>query len=276
MKSLCKMHEKPYMLLRAFFIYIWLTVLSVLSVTDTYYSVYLFCAVISVLCLYDNYKNCGTGSVSEQITVSVFSALFSLSVVLANYALFEPLSVIQNLFDLACCLTGGFFVAQSVLQCLLRRLPLKCGTGNRKHAGTVFFAVFFTVAGIDLAYLLFAHYPGTVTVDSLSTISEIIGDSPYSNIMPFWHTVTVKIFFDLGMHLFGDINAAIALFHSAQILFMAACLGYAVMTLYQVGVPVWFLAAVYAVYAFQPYNIVYSVILWKDIPFAAAGLLMIK
>ena len=30
-----------------------------------------------------------------------------------------------------------------------------------------------------------------------------------------------------------------------------------------------------AVYAFQPHNIVYSVTLWKDIPFAAAGLLFI-
>ena len=32
----------------AFFIYIWLTVLAELSVTDTYYSVYLLCAILFV------------------------------------------------------------------------------------------------------------------------------------------------------------------------------------------------------------------------------------
>ena len=70
-------------------------------------------------------------------------------------------------------------------------------------------------------------------------------------------------------------NAAVALFHGAQILFLAACFGYAIMTMYQRGVPGWFLLAAYGVYAFQPHNIVYSVTLWKDIPFAAAGLLFI-
>jgi hypothetical protein len=42
-----------------------------------------------------------------------------------------------------------------------------------------------------------------------------------------------------------------------------------------VNVPVWFLAGVYAVYAFQPHNIVYSVTLWKDIPFAGAAVLFV-
>ena len=56
MKILIKDVSKISVILRAFFIYVWLTVLSELSVTDTYYSVYLLCAILGVLCLYDNYK----------------------------------------------------------------------------------------------------------------------------------------------------------------------------------------------------------------------------
>ena len=75
--------------------------------------------------------------------------------------------------------------------------------------------------------------------------------------------------------LTGDIHAAVAFFHVAQILFMAACFAYVLMTLHQMDVPVWFLIGVYGVYAFQPHNIVYSVTLWKDIPFAGAAVLFI-
>ena len=55
-KTLLKDTTKASVILRSFFIYIWLTHLSVLSETDTYYSVYLLCGVLGILCLYDNYK----------------------------------------------------------------------------------------------------------------------------------------------------------------------------------------------------------------------------
>jgi len=266
---------KTVVLLHAFFIYIWLTDLSVLSVTDTYYSVYLFCAVIALLCLYENYKTRRVADRKDIPLLTACASLFSLAVVMANYELFEPLSVMQNLFDLVCCLLGGFFAARAVMLYLFNRLPLQKCNGQRNRSKSVFWFVFLSVAVIDLLYLLFAHYPGTLTVDSMSTIRELMGDAPYTNIMPFWHTVTVKLFVKLGLAIFGDINAAIALFHGAQILLMAACFGYTLMTMYQAGIPKWFLYAAYAVYVLQPHNIVYSVVLWKDIPFAVAGLLFI-
>ena len=104
MKTLIKDVSKVSVILRAFFIYIWLTVLSELSGTDTYYSVYLLCAILGILCLYDNYKSGRVCSGGNRSVLQIFSALFSFAVVLANYALFDPLSVLQNLFDAACCL----------------------------------------------------------------------------------------------------------------------------------------------------------------------------
>ncbi len=274
MRTLIQNTRRGVTVLQAFFLYIWLTVLSELSVTDTYYSVYLLCGILGVFCLYDNYKTGRCCEGKQKWAVRIFAALFSASVVFANYELFEPLSVLQNLFEAVCCLAGGFFLGEAVLVYLLDRLPFTV-TYGRKYPKAVFWTVFGTVACIDLLYLFFDAYPGILTVDSVSTIKQVMHDSSYNNTMPFWHTMTVQLFMRPVLTLTGDIYAAVACFHVAQILFMAACFAYVLTTLHQMDAPSWFLAGVYAVYAFQPHNIVYSVTLWKDIPFAGAAVLFI-
>ena len=102
-----------------------------------------------------------------------------------------------------------------------------------------------------------------------------MGTGAYDNIMPFWHTIMVQPFIKVGLAVFGDINAAVALFHGAQILFMALCFGYALMTLYQMKLPLVLLLGLFGIYGLLPHNIVYSVTLWKDIPFAGAALLLV-
>ena len=275
MKTILKDTSKASVILRSVFIYIWLTRLSVLSVTDTYYSVYLLCGMLGVFCLYDNYKMKRTCLGRQTWTLRVFSAIFSLAVVFANYSLFLPLTVLQNLFEAVLCLIGGYFLAQAILLYLLQRLPFSVEKGDNKYAVAVFFAVFGSIAFIDLLFLFFDAYPGILTTDSVTTMSQVMGDQAYNNTMPFWHTVTVQLFVKPAFAMFGDINAAVACFHMAQILFMACCFAYVIVTLYQAAVPGWFLLGVYAVYAFQPHNIVYSVTLWKDIPFAGAAVLFI-
>lgn len=267
--------NKVSAILQAILIYIWLTVLSPLSVTDTYYSVYLLCGILGLLSLYDNYKTGHTSPSEHKWVLWICSAWFSLAVVLANFALFEPLSVLQNLFEAICCFAGGLCVGNGVLTCMLHRLPLSSESGRRNHSGRFFLLVFGSIAAIDLLYLFFGVYPGILTTDSVTTIRQLMGDEAYNNTMPFWHTLTVQPFVKLGLALFGNWNAAVACFHVMQILFMAGCFAYVMMTLYQIGVPVWFLATVYFVYATQPHNIVYSVTLWKDIPFAGATALFI-
>lgn len=275
MKTMIRNNRKGAVVFRSFFLYIWLTVLAELSVTDTYYSVYLLCAILGVFCLYDNYKTGRSCQGRKKWVLWIFSALFSSSVVFANYMLFTPLSVLQNLFEACCCLMGGFFLGEAVLLYLVDRLPLSIAAEGKKYPAAVFLTVFASVACIDLLYLFFDAYPGILTVDSVSTIKQVMHDSSYNNTMPFWHTITVQLFMRPVLALTGDIHAAVACFHVAQILFMAACFAYVLMTLHQMDVPVWFLIGVYGVYAFQPHNIVYSVTLWKDIPFAGAAVLFI-
>ena len=263
-----KFTTKARLALQAALIYLWLTDLSALSATDTYYSVYLLCGGLGLLCLWDNRAD--TGKVHPSVVL--FSGLFSLAVVAANYRLYEPASL-QNRLNVLLDLLGGFCVGYQILRCMMRRLPRRTAAETRSHPGCVFWGTFAAVALIDLGYLFFARYPGILTTDSLSTVSQILNGG-YNNTMPFWHTMLVQVFLKTGLSLFGDINAAVALFHCFQCLLLAAAFAYAVMTLYALGIPRLGLAAVFGVYALLPYNIVYSVTLWKDVPFGACALVL--
>lgn len=270
-----KLGAKGKLIISFLLAFAWLTALSPLSATDTYYSVYLLCGLAGMLCMWEQFRNPRECPKGHKKWLLGFSALFSLAVVLGNYELFEPLSVLENLLDWVLCLAGGVCVGYPIVLWMDTRIPRQTRISRREHPGRVFWGTFLAVAAVDLTYLFFARYPGVLTTDSLTTLQQLLGDEAYNNMMPFWHTMTVKVFVELGLLIFGDINAAVALFHCAQILFLAACFGYAVKTMYEIGLPRWALAAVFLLFAVQPYNIAYSVTLWKDIPFAGAVLLFI-
>ena len=255
------------MAIQALLIYVWLTDLSALSGTDTYYSVYLLCGVAALLCLWDNRKGGKT-----PLPVWIFSGLFSLAVVLGNHEIYEPASL-QNRLNVCMDLLGGFCVGLQILRCMLRRLPMMGSAKSRTHAAWVFLGVFGAVALIDLSFLFFARYPGILTTDSYTTITQIL-EGNYNNTMPFYHTMLVGVFVKLGLALTGNVNSAVALFHGFQILLLAAAFAYVITTLYQIGIPKWMLGLMFFVYALLPYNIVYSITLWKDIPFGTSVLVL--
>ena len=251
---------------QALLIFVWLTDLSALAGTDTYYSVYLLCGAAALLCLWDNRK----GGKSHPV-VRVLAGLFAVAVVLGNHEIYEPASM-QNRLNAVLDLLGGFCVGYQILLCMLRRLPLRGDAGERKHPGRVFWGTFAAVAAVDAGFLL-ARYPGILTRDSISTVGQVLSGS-YDNTLPYYQTRLVGLFVKLGLTLTGDINFGVALFHIFQIGLLAVVFGYTVMTLYQIGVPRWALGVVFFVYALLPYNIVYSVTLWKDVPFGASVLLL--
>ena len=175
-----KKHSGLCGFLQGLFIFAWL---ANLAGTDSYVSIYMLCALAGIFCVCDNLRNPRRFSGKTAVWAGVFSVLFSGATLLANYPLFEPVTALLNLFNLGCSLLGGFLVGLNVLLCLGDRLPLASGNGG-KHPAFLFLLVFGTVAAVDLAYLLFAAYPGVLTTDSITTIRQILtGD--YNNTMPF-------------------------------------------------------------------------------------------
>lgn len=265
-------HLRVYGLLHGVCVYIWLMNLLPLTETNTYYSIYILSALGSLACLWNLFRESLCVPRKKLLWIVFFAFLFSMAVVLANYEMFL---VQRQMVTLMLTLLGGFSVAFSILLWMYVRLPAERNLPRREHPVRFFLLCFLAIAAIYLSYLFFARYPGYLTKDSLSTVGQTLGTVPYNNVMPFWHTVSVGVWIRLGLFLFSDINAGIALTHCMQILLMAACFSYTLVTLYQNRTPGLVLAGVFFLYAAMPYNICYSVTLWKDVPFSVCVLLFV-
>lgn len=257
----------------------WLMMLYPLVESDTYYSVYVLCSLLAVFCMVDSGtadQSCATQwNDKTTIRLGVASTFFSAAVVLANYELFDCFNTIKGCIHAIATFCGGIYVAFPILRYCMHRFPRSTDAAQRKHSARVFCGIFFPVVLIDLGYLFFAMYPGVLTLDSLFTIEQILGEISYNNVSPFYHTLLVELFVKAGTWIFGNVNAGVALFHVAQVLVMAGCFAYAIETMYEIGVPSWGLWLSACFYMLIPYHTVYSITLWKDIPFSVSILLFL-
>ena len=126
-----------------------------------------------------------------------------------------------------------------------------------------------------LPYFLY-EFPGIMTADSLVQFGQIIGTEPVSNHHPIIHTLTIKLFYELGYLLTGSSIYGIACYTLAQMIFMAICAGVMVREIVRlqerVVVAHVFLTIVFL--AFMPFNAVFAVTVWKDVPFAGIAVLL--
>lgn len=268
--------------IQSVFIMAWM---SNLADTDSLYSVYALCSILCIFCLADNYSHRRLLPEKYVLPCVLFAAGFSVLTILANYSLFIKIwygnslfyitNIVRNVLNVVSSAIGGFFVAFNIIVSLLDRIPLRSDkTGLRTHPVKVFLIVFCSIVILDAIYLFFSAYPGIITPDSLYQIIQGYTNT-YMNDHPFWNTLYVELILGIGYFISGSPNGAMALFSLIQILSMAACFAFAVMTLYQAGMPKWMLWVVFFLYALMPYNIVFSVSMYKDVPFALSVLLLV-
>ena len=249
----------------------WLTHL---QTTDTYYFVCCLMACGGIFCTCENYRHDLCLSRGNWVRVLILATTFTLSALLGNYTLFKPYNSLTNLFRMALSFWGGLSLGGNVLTYLVCVFPgFQAVKEKRDHPGRIFALSFGVIALIDLLFLALVGWPGVLTRDSIDQIGQIVTGN-YTNLNPYWHTRTIGLFAKLGLLLTGDLHWGIGLFCVFQILYLAGCFSYVVMTLYQKGMPRWCIWAVWAGYALIPYQIVYSVTVWKDILFSGASLLL--
>lgn len=276
MRYYIKTHSKIMSLLQATFIFIWL---SVLTETDSHYSVYVLCALVAMIALYDRHHCSDHSILNHTAGIHMLSIAFSMAVLLANYPIFLRIRNIEmigysrnaiiNGMNAFGVLVGGYFVFSNIILWLSEHIPYYTATQSSMYvkATHVFFGSFTFFSLIYLGYLFLLEYPSHISVDSLSQITQAYTNT-YISMHPFWHTMVIKLFMTIGYSLFGDVNAAAACYSVCQSLFMAACFAYVVTTLYQFGMRKWILAVCIICYGFLPYNIAFSITMWKDIPFS--------
>lgn len=137
-----------------------------------------------------------------------------------------------------------------------------------RHPGL---CAFFLCVLCWLFYFLY-QYPGIMTPDSIVQFEQVLGVSPYSNHHPWVHTLMIKLFYSIGYGLTGSMLVALSFYTFFQMCLLAWSISYFINTLklYRIRPGILILFTLF--YALVPYHGVYSVTLWKDIPFAAAVL----
>lgn len=247
--------------------------LSVLHLSDAYFSPFIIWAMAGTLAFAANLKReYARRRIPEsrrtRVYTAVFSAVYSLAVLLSNYQLITPVG--SNPVRIILLFIAGYVIARNILVWILNRPAGQAsGKAGRKAGGEkkVFLAVFAGIAIVDLLYLFTSYYPGVISADSISQVGQILSGK-YSNHHPFWHTMIINACMKFGTLLFSDINSACAVFSVFQILSMAAVFAFLVMTMYQAGISRGWLIATAAGYMLLPYHIMFSFSMWKDILFA--------
>ncbi len=214
-------------------------------------------------------------------TAIFLSALFTFLYVIVDYP--HYIETLTNHFFQAIVLSAvflGFFVCFYKLLLLLfsysgdketLKVLLYAPEGRRKIRHLPMLC-FFLCLLCWLPYFLY-QYPGIMTPDSINQFEQVLGMIPYSNHHPFVHTMLIRLCYRIGFLFTSDMVTAISFYTFFQMCFLAFSVFYLVETLdlYQIRQEI--LLLVTAFYAFVPYHAVFSVTLWKDIPFAAALLI---
>ncbi|MBD5537302.1 MAG: hypothetical protein HDQ99_16920 [Lachnospiraceae bacterium] len=116
-------------------------------------------------------------------------------------------------------------------------------------------------------YFLY-EYPGIMTPDSINQYAQIIGAYELSNHHSIVHTALIGLFYNIGLFFTGSSHFGLALYTLAQMFFMALVAGYVVKTMQKAKIITPVIVVTILFYALIPYNGIYAVTIWKDIPFA--------
>ena len=140
---------------------------------------------------------------------------------------------------------------------------------NKPWAYGVFF--FFLTLFVDLFFLL-TFFPGVMEYDSYQQMCQVLGD-PYSNHHPWLHTMMIKGIYKAGLFLLHSTNRAFALYSLFSICMLAFTYACVVTWFCAKGMKKQYVILLGLLYLLSPINQMYSIIMWKDIPFGVSVVL---
>ena len=134
---------------------------------------------------------------------------------------------------------------------------------------------FFIVWGIIfvawIPYFL-NYYPGVITPDSMVQICQSLGIYNLTNHHPVAHTLIIGIAMNIGKIL-ENYNLGVAIYSIAQMIVVSGIFSFAIYYMAKRQVDYRFRILTLLFYAFYPINALYSITMWKDIPFAISMLI---
>ena len=173
-------------------------------------------------------------------------------------------------FYFGCTIFGLFFLFYEIVLAVLV-YSTKVVLFEEKKAFPI--KGFWIVTGIlflCMVPFLLINFPAVMTPDSLSQYRQTVGLQSYSDHHPWAHTMAFALFYKIGFAITGDIYLAIAFYTVAQMIMICLSIAYVWSALYEVGLKKGYCIAGILLFVICPYNLVYSVTVWKDILFSMA------
>jgi len=139
-------------------------------------------------------------------------------------------------------------------------------------SGWLFLLCFLLFFLAWLPYFL-QHYPGILSPDSISQVAQSVGKFSFSNHHPITHTLVISMCLKIGL-VFGSYQAGIACYSILQMMMMALVFAYSIYYMCERNFSKRLIILAILFYAFYPINAIYSITMWKDIPFSLSLLLL--
>jgi len=206
-------------------------------------------------------------SYSKKDKVIILSIIIFGTFAFTGYGLFLAVFPVSNIVNKVAffilfgswlaCMTIAFLYATELCKQAINNF-------NNYNKGTfgspvkLYFTFVAIILGCWLVYLI-AFFPAIMSADSMVQWQQAIGQSELNNWHPVFHTLFNKLFITIYK---SPVSIALA-----QMLFMSGIAANFFLFLYKKGIPAKWLMICALVFALIPANSIYSITLWKDVPF---------
>jgi len=207
-----------------------------------------------------------------------FAVLYMLFIVLGDLEKAEQLGVLRNIVRIlllfsACyivLLLFCFLISQrgALLSCLPE--TLRPGEQQARPGRWYIFTLFFLICFFCYLPYYLMYYPTWFNNDAVWQMEQILGLVPRSNHHPYFHTMIIQFFFEIGYRLSGNYTDAIGFYTFWQVVIMALLYAFILHWLYKRGTRMFWLFIALLFYAALPVNGMQALCMGKDAFFVAA------
>lgn len=126
------------------------------------------------------------------------------------------------------------------------------------------FIIAFLVICFSWLAVLIIKYPGIIYPDTLNQIIQSFGDRPLNNMNPLFHTLLIKVFYNISLSFTKDINIATFIVSLIQLVFCSFIYAYICKYIYKRTNNIYFYVATLIFYGYISYNVFYNISISKD------------